>query len=113
MSCGGGLNQFLTLPIPAGNGEGALLDVSGVAACKTFFFSGDFEGEYVVLGSHNDVNFVPILKIEGARGQQFGQSPGPQTIRRDIKLTLKSIKVRRAANRTINAAVAGQETCAC
>lgn len=113
MSCGGGLNQFITLSIPAGNGEGPAVDVSGLGACKTFFFSGDFDGEYVVLGTHDDVRYVPILKIEGARGQQFGQSPGPQTIRRDIKLTLKSVKVRRAANRTINAAVSGQETCAC
>jgi hypothetical protein len=101
------------VPIPATNGEGAVLDVSGLAACKTFFFSGDFEGEYVVLGSHDDVRYVPILKIEGAAGQQAGQAPGPQTIRREIKLTLKSIKVRRAANRTINSAVIGQETCAC
>ncbi len=112
MSCGG-LNRSFTIPVPASNGEGPILDISILSESKTFFFSGDFDGEYVILGSHNDVNFVPILKIEGARGQQAGQSPGPQTVRREIDLTLKSIKVRRAANRTINSAVIGQETCAC
>lgn len=112
MSCGG-LNQILTIPVPALNGEGLPLDVSGLVAEKTFYFSGNFEGEYVILGSHDDLRFVPLLKITGQRGQQAGQPPGPQLIRRDVIASLKTIKIRRAASLAINASVAAQETCAC
>lgn len=112
MSCGGGLNQIITIPVPAFNGEGPTVDVSGLTARKTFFFSPDFEGEYVILGSHDDVIFVPLLKIEGSR-RTAGLGPGPQPIRRDVVFTVKTIKVRRSANKTIDAAVMSQETCAC
>lgn len=104
MSCGG-LNQFLTLTVPGGNGDGPSLDVSGLVADKTLYLAGSFVGTYVILGSHDDANFVPIASFTGGEG--------PQTIRRDIKLTLKTIKVRRNATKSVAINVAGQSTCAC
>jgi hypothetical protein len=104
MSCGG-LNQFLSLTVPPGNGDGPSLDVSGLVAQKTLYLAGTFGGTYVILGSHDDVNFVPIAMFDGGEG--------PQTIRRDVKFTLKTIRVRRQANKTVVINVAGQATCAC
>jgi hypothetical protein len=111
MSCVGGLNQFLTANVPISNGDGTNLDVSSLVAKKTIFLSGTFEGEYVILGTHDDANFVPIASFNGQEAL-FGTS-GPQTLRRDIDLTLKSIKVRRQANKTVNVAVAAQTVCTC
>jgi hypothetical protein len=111
MSSCGGLNDFKTVPVPLGNGFGAALDVSDLIAKKTIYLSGPFEGEYVILGSHDGVLFVPIASFEGQEAR-FGTS-GPQTVRRDIEFTLKEIKVERAANKTVNISIAGQDTCPC
>lgn len=106
MSCGeGGLNQFLSATVPALNGDGVALDVSGLKACKTIYLSGSFAGRYTILGTHDDSRYVPLCSFDGGEG--------PQTIRRDISATIKSIKVRRAANSTVVINIAGQETCAC
>jgi len=103
----GGLNTFSTLDVPVANpAEGAILDTSGVVAEKTVYISGSWSGSFEVLGSHNG-RFVPILKFESdGRG-------GPQTIRRDIKLTLKSMRVRRNAIGNVNLMIAAQAICAC
>jgi len=106
MSCNAGLNQYLTVPVPAANGDGPLFDVSGLVAEKTLYIAGDYLGQYVILGTHDDVHLVPIA--------QFSNGSGPQTIRRDIIATLKSIVVRRNASGapvTIN--LAAQATCSC
>ncbi len=106
MSCGsGGLNTYLSPVVPPGNGDGAALDVSALQACKTIYLSGSFTGRYTIIGSHDDVRFVPICSFDGGEG--------PQTIRRDIQATLKSVKVRRAANSTVVINIAGQAVCAC
>lgn len=110
MSCDG-LNQFLVANVPATNGEGAALDVSGLVAKKTIYLSGVFQGEYVIIGSHDNVLYVPILSFTGE--EAFFGTSGPQTIRKDIELTLKSIKVRRAANKSVNIAIGGQAICVC
>lgn len=110
MSCAG-LNDFKTVPVPVGNGLGAVLDVSDLVAKKTLYLSGPFEGDYVILGSHDGVRFVPIASFTGQEAT-FGTS-GPQTVRRDIELTLRELKVERAANKAVNITVAAQKTCAC
>ena len=109
MSCGG-LNNFMSIPVPATNGLGTILDVSDLVAQKTIYLSGAFEGEYVLLGSHDDVKFVPVLKFNGSSIQP---NSGNQTIRRDIAMTLKSVRWHRAANKTVSTAIAGQDTCPC
>lgn len=111
MSSLAGLNDILTANVPANNGEGTPLDVSGLIAKKTIYLSGIFQGQYTILGSHNDVRFVPIARFEG-QAARFGTS-GPQTVKQDIELTIKTIKVQRAADRTVNISIAGQQTCPC
>lgn len=105
MSCAGGLNQFLSPTVPAINGDGPALDVSGLMSKKTIYLSGEFSGSYVILGTHDDVRYVPIASFQGGQG--------PQTIRRDIEATIKSLKVRRNADRTVVVNVAAQATCPC
>jgi hypothetical protein len=100
-----GLNQFLSVPVPLANGDGALLDVSTTDAEKTFYLSGDFRGIYSIMGTHDDVLFVPILF--------FSSGQGPRTIRRDIVATLKSIFVRRAALGDVVINMGGQTVCIC
>lgn len=104
MSCGG-VNQFLSVPVPVVNEDGPILDVSGLVAEKTIYLAGQFSGQYVILGSHDDVKFVPILKFDGGQG--------PQPVRRDIMMTLKSIRVRRGANQNVAINIASQATCNC
>jgi len=112
MSCLAGLNDFLTADVPAVNGGvGADLDVSSLVAKKTIYLSGIFNGRYTILGSHDDVRFVPIAMFEGDAAR-FGTS-GPQTVKKEIELTIKTVKVSRAADRTVNISIAGQQTCAC
>ncbi len=105
MSQPAGLNQYLSVPLPPGNGDGPLLDVSGLAAPKTFFLSGDFNGLYVILGTHDGARFTPILFFTGGQG--------PQTIRRDVAATLQSIKVRRNADNAVVINLAAQAVCVC
>lgn len=100
-----GLNIFSPVPVPLINGDGVALDVSGMVAHKTFYLSGTYTGRYVILGSHDNIKYVPILSFDGGEG--------PQTIRRDIDLTLASIMVRRQADKTVTVSVASQATCPC
>jgi len=111
MSSCGGLNSFKTVNVPVSNGLGLPLDVSDLIGPKTFYLSGPFEGDYVILGSHDGVNFVPIAQFTGEEAR-FGTS-GPQTVRRDINFTLAEIMVERAANKSVNITVAAQKVCPC
>lgn len=111
MSSCGGLNEFKTLSVPVVNGVGADLDVSDLVAKKTLYLSGPFEGEFVIEGSHDNSNFIPVARFEGQEAS-FGTS-GPQTVKRDIELTLRSLRVIRQANKTVNIVVAGQNICPC
>lgn len=105
MGCRRGLSTILTLPVPPFSGDGAIVDVSAVIGEKTIYLAGEFSGLYTIMGSHDDVRFVPLVEFNGGQG--------PQPIRRDIKLTLKSMKVRRNADRAVTVNIASQETCTC
>lgn len=104
MSCGG-LNQFLNMVVPGASGDGPSLDVSGLVADKTIYLAGNFNGTYIILGSQDDVEFVPIASFTGGTG--------PQSIRTDIKATLRTMRVRRQADVSVTINVAGQATCSC
>ena len=104
MSCGG-LNQFLTPNVPGFNGDGAPLDTSTLTAAKTVYLSGKFLGRYTILGSHNGVNYVPIVSFDGGGG--------PQEIKQDIEATLSSMVVRRNANQTVVINITAQKVCSC
>jgi len=105
MSQAGGLNQYVNVPTPPGNGDGPVLSVSDLVAGKTFFLSGEFVGLFTILGTHDDVRYTPILFFQGGQGSQ--------SIRRDVFATLKSIKVRRNADRDVTINLAAQKVCIC
>lgn len=110
MSCSGP-NIFAAVPVPPTNIDGPIFSVATLTAKKTFYLAGSFEGEYVILGSHDDAEFVPIAQFEGQE-LRFGTS-GPQTVRRDVIMTLKSIRIRRLSNKPVNISVASQQICPC
>ncbi len=110
MSCDG-VNDFVTATVPAVNGVGPIADVSALTAKKTIYMSGPFQGEYVILGSHDDGIFVPVAQFEGQEAR-FGTS-GPYTVKREIELTLKSIRIQRGANKAVNIVIAAQQVCPC
>jgi hypothetical protein len=89
------------------NGDGTFVSVANLAAKKTIFLAGTFNGRYVILGSHDDVNFVPL---EGATFTGGGQ---PQSLRKDVDATLKSVRVRRQADALVTVVIGGQATCDC
>jgi hypothetical protein len=105
MSCCGGANQFLVPTVPAGNGDGPALDVSGLIADKAFYCAGDYNGTYTILGSLDNSSYVPIVSFTGGLG--------PRSVRVDKKITLRSIKVRRQADQAAIITLAGQSTVAC
>jgi len=104
-----GLNTFITLPVPAFNGDGIIVDVSGVTAEKTIYLAGQYLGEYIILGSQDDVRFVAIARFE-SNGNSKG---GPQTVKRDVMASLKSMRVRRSADQSVNVSVASEAICPC
>ena len=111
MSCDG-INDFVNVVVPAaGIADGPIADVSGLVAKKTIYMSGVFEGEYILLGSHDDIRINPIAQCRGQESR-FGTS-GPYTVRREIELTLKSIRLRRQANNPVNVMIAAQQVCPC
>jgi hypothetical protein len=110
MSCAGP-NFMSAVPVPAANIDGPIMNVSGLVAGKTFYLADPFDGEYVILGSHDDSEFVPILQFNGQE-LRFGTS-GPQMVRRDVIMTLKSIRVRRRANKLVTISIASQLVCPC
>lgn len=105
MGCCGGSNTFIPAPAPATNIDGVIVPTSGIGAKKTIFLAGAFNGKYDILGSHDDVNFVPVASFSGG-----GE---PQSVRKDVDATLKSMRVRRSADATVTVVIAGQATCPC
>lgn len=103
MACGG-LNQFLTLVVPA-DGDGPALDVSSLVAAKSIYLAGTFRGRYVIMGSLDGSHYVPIVAFDGGQG--------PQAIRKDVFFTLKTVKVRRQADKLVTVNIAAQTVCSC
>lgn len=107
MPCCNGLNSFLAVPVPVVNGDGPLLPVGQLAAKKTFYLNGAWKGTYVLLGSHDGIDFVPV------DGGKFDGGGNPQQARVDIDAMLAFVRVRRDADSLAVAAIASQLTCAC
>jgi len=61
-----GQNLVFTLNVPANDGtDGAATDVSAAVGLKSVEISGAFSGSYIILGSHNGVNYVPLAMFQG------------------------------------------------
>jgi len=68
-----GINVIIPLNVPVSDGaDGGATDVSGVVGLKSVELSGVFEGTYTILGSHNGVNYVPLVVFQG--GGDFKQT---------------------------------------
>jgi len=87
---------IVNVPVPL-SGEGASADISALTGEKTVVLSGTFEGRYVLLGSHDDINFVPVLIFD---------ANGEESIKKTLPEALRSVKVRvgaiNASNVTLN-----------
>jgi hypothetical protein len=79
-----------SIPVPT-TGEGALVDVSTMVGPKTVVFSGQFQGIYELLGSHDDSHFVPILQFDAGGVEGVGQT---------ISGSFKSMRLRAATPAT-------------
>ena len=54
---------ILNIPVPSA-GDGVAVNVSVLVGEKTVTLSGTFEGQYVLLGSHDGIHFDPILSFK-------------------------------------------------
>lgn len=54
-------NVFVSLPVPAGNGVGAAVDVSAMGAFKTIAVVGGFQAVLSVEVSEDGINFGPLI----------------------------------------------------
>lgn len=105
MSCCAGLNTYVPLVVPPVNTDGPLTGVANMTAKKTIYLTGTFNGDYVILGSHDNVDFVPIAKFNG--------NGNPQSAKRDVDATLNTVRVRRIADAGAVITIGSQLTCAC
>jgi hypothetical protein len=100
-----GLNAYIPLIVPPVNSDGPLTSVANLIAEKTIYLTGTFNGEYIVLGSHDNVDFVPIAKFNG--------NGNPQSAKLQVDAALNTVRVRRNADAGAVITVASRLTCAC
>jgi hypothetical protein len=62
------------VPVPV-SGDGPVVDVSSLIGSKTFQLSGPFKGTYILLASHDDVKFVPVLTLDADGQEGVAQTP--------------------------------------
>jgi hypothetical protein len=105
MSCCAGLNTYIPLVVPPTNSDGPSTSVANMAAKKTIYLTGTFNGEYIILGSHDNIDFVPIVKFNG--------NGNPQSAKLNVDATLNSISVRRNADASAVITVASKLVCSC
>jgi hypothetical protein len=106
--CEGGLNTIVPLPVPGvDKSEGPAVDVSTLVAEKSVEISGIYVGLYVVLGSHDGINYVPVLS--------FGSGIGVQSFKQSMSFVLRFMKVRRRARNesTVVMNIGSKLTCPC
>jgi hypothetical protein len=102
----GGLVAITSLPVPAFDGEGAPVNVSAYVGRKTFELSGNYEGQYTILGSHDGILYAPLLTFNAG-------GSGQQEMQKTIPFIVKFLKVRRKASDLVSITMAAQMTCPC
>lgn len=70
------------------SGDGPIANIADLIGEKTVELSGYFEGRYTLMGSQDDINFVPVLTFD---------SDGKENIKLSLPLALKSVRVRSGA----------------
>jgi len=104
-----GLNTFVALTVPAADGFGAAVTVSGLTEDKELYINSDdgFDGEFTILGTHNGTGFTPLKVIRGQAGVAVKVSL-------PLKGTYQQLRIfRRAFGTSPTMGIAGQATCAC
>ena len=76
------------IPVPT-SGDGSIVGVSTLVGSKTVVLSGKFSGTYLLLASHDDSTFFPILIFN---------SDGEEKIEETLSDSYKSVRVRASAN---------------
>jgi hypothetical protein len=71
------------------SGDGPIANIANLVSEKTVELSGRFDGRYILLGSHNGVNFVPVLIFD---------ANGEESIKLTLSLALVAVRVRAAAS---------------
>ena len=85
-----GLNQFVSLPVPATTpADGVLVDMSSFVPQKSWFVQGPFNGTYILEISHDDVLFTPLARVISTGQDSRFEVP--------IIGTAKSMRIRREA----------------
>jgi hypothetical protein len=85
--------SILPIVIPGIYGtDGPILDISTLAGEKTILLDGSFDGQYILYGSHDNANFVPIFSFSGAR---------PQSIRQIFESSYLSVRMHSLASNAI------------
>ena len=80
---------ILPIVVPPTYGTyGPILDVSVLRGEKTVLLDGSFDGLYVLYGSHDNANFVPVFSFFGAR---------PQSIKQIFESSYLSVRLRSLA----------------
>lgn len=74
----------IIVPVPA-CGDGPIVGIAALVGSKTVVLSEKFTGTYVLLASHDDVTFFPILTFE---------SGGEEKIEETLSDSYKSVRVR-------------------
>lgn len=62
---------FAALPVPAGNGVGASVDISTLGLFKTIVVAGPFQASVGVEVSEDGANYVPLLSFSGPTTQSL------------------------------------------
>ena len=73
------------------SGDGPIASIADLVGAKTVTLTGLFEGAYVLLASHNDANFDPVLTFN---------SDGKESVQLTLPDAYKSVRVRTIANTT-------------
>ena len=80
--------SIVTVTVPP-FGDGPIADVSALVGAKTVTLAGFFEGAYVLLASHDDATFDPVLTFN---------ADGKESIKLTLPDAYKSVRVRTVAN---------------
>lgn len=75
------------------SGDGPIASVANLIGKKTVELSGTFKGRYILLGTQNDVDFVPVAIFD---------ANGEESIKIAVALALSSVRVRSQAQAPFN-----------
>lgn len=88
--CNGGSNAILALNLPgADQTDGAPTNVSSLTPDKSVEISGSYDGQFIILGSHDGRRFVPLLT--------FNSGNGRNSFKQTMCFTVRFMAVRRRA----------------